>query len=106
MFEKPWGEAFSAFASIGASANAYTGNNYTSYLFWTLENYEKALELLMEVVFSPYFTDETVEKEKGIISQEIRMYEDQPSSAFSKRPFLHFTLNTRFAWISPAPKTP
>jgi predicted Zn-dependent peptidase len=84
MFEKPWGEAFSAFASIGASANAYTGNNYTSYLFWTLENYEKALELLMEVVFSPYFTDETVEKEKGIISQEIRMYEDQPSSRLFK----------------------
>jgi len=80
MFEKPWGEAFSAFAGIGASANAYTGNNYTSYLFWTLENYEKALELLMEVVFVPYFTDETVEKEKGIIAQEIRMYEDQPSS--------------------------
>lgn len=80
MFEKAWGEAFSAFAGIGASANAYTGNNYTSYLFWTLENFPEALELLMEVVFSPHFTDESVEKEKGIIAQEIRMYQDQPGS--------------------------
>lgn len=80
MFEKPWGEAFSAFAGIGASANAYTANNYTSYLFWTLENLLQALELLMEVVFSPHFTDESVEKEKSIIAQEIRMYQDQPGS--------------------------
>lgn len=95
MFEKQWGEAFSAFSDIGASANAYTSNNYTSYLFWTLENYPEALKLLMEVVFSPYFTDETVEKEKGIITQEIRMYQDQPgarlfremlSSLFLKHP--------------------
>jgi len=80
MFEKPWGEAFSAFAGLGASANAYTANNYTSYLFWTLENFPKALDLLMEVVFSPYFTDESVEREKRIITQEIRMYQDQPGS--------------------------
>ncbi len=95
MFEKQWGEAFSAFSDIGASANAYTSNNYTSYLFWTLENFSEALKLLMEVVFSPYFTDETVEKEKGIITQEIRMYQDQPgarlfremlSSLFLKHP--------------------
>lgn len=80
MFEKPWGEAFSAFARIGASANAFTGTNYTSYLFWTLENFEDALRLLFEVVFRPYFTDDSVKKEQGIISQEIRMYEDDPSS--------------------------
>jgi predicted Zn-dependent peptidase len=84
MFEKQWGEAFSAFAGLGASANAYTANNYTSYLFWTLENFPKALELLMEVVFSPYFTDESVEKEKSIIAQEIRMYQDQPGSRLFK----------------------
>jgi predicted Zn-dependent peptidase len=84
MFEKQWGEAFSAFAGIGASANAYTANNYTSYLFWTLENFAQALELLMEVVFSPHFADQSVEKEKGIITQEIRMYHDQPGSRLLK----------------------
>ena len=79
MFEKPWGDAFSAFSSIGASANAYTSNNYTSYHFVTLDNYDKGLALLMEVVFSPYFTEESVEREKRIIAQEIGMYEDQPN---------------------------
>ncbi len=78
MFEKPWGDAFSAFASFGASANAYTTNNSTSYQFWSLDNYDKGLDLLMEVVFAPYFTKESVEKEKNIIAQEISMYEDQP----------------------------
>ncbi len=80
MFEKSWGEAFSAFARLGASANAYTSNNYTSYLFWTLDNFEKSLELLMDVVFAPYFTSESVAKEQGIIGQEIRMYQDDPGS--------------------------
>jgi predicted Zn-dependent peptidase len=78
MFEKSWGDAFSAFASFGASANAYTTNNPTSYHFWSLDNYDKGLELLAEVVFVPYFTKESVEKEKNIIAQEINMYEDQP----------------------------
>lgn len=80
MFEKQWGDAFSAFAEIGASANAYTGNNHTSYVFWTLDNFDKALKILFEVVFEPYFTEQTVEKEQGIIAQEIRMYDDQPSA--------------------------
>ena len=80
MFEKPWGEAFSAFAKIGASANAYTSNNYTSYLFWTLENFNQATKLLMEVALSPFFTEESVAKEQGIIGQEIGMYNDDPGS--------------------------
>lgn len=80
MFEKPYGDAFSAFAGLGASANAYTGNNYTSYLFWTLNNLPQALEVLFDVVFNPYFTPESIDKEKGIIAQEIRMYNDQPGA--------------------------
>ncbi len=80
MFEKPWGEAFSAFAKLGASANAYTSNNYTSYLFWTLENFQDCLKLLMDIAFTPYFTPESVAKEQGIIGQEIRMYDDDPGS--------------------------
>ncbi len=80
MFEKEWGEAFSEFAKFGASANAYTSNNYTSYLFWTLDNWKECLRLLFEVAFSPYFTEESVEKEQHIIGQEIRMYNDDPGS--------------------------
>ncbi len=80
MFEKSWGEAFGAFARLGASANAYTANNYTSYLFWTLDNLREALDLLFRVALEPYFTEESVAKEQDIIGQEIRMYDDEPGS--------------------------
>jgi predicted Zn-dependent peptidase len=80
MFEKEWGEAFGAFAKLGASANAFTSNNYTSYLYWTVENFHETLDLLFDVVLTPYFTEKSVEKEQGIISQEIRMYNDHPGS--------------------------
>lgn len=80
MFEKKWGEAFSRFARFGTSANAYTTNNYTSYLFWALENFEESLKLLMEVAFVPFFSEQSVKKEQGIIGQEINMYDDDPGS--------------------------
>ncbi len=84
MFEKSWGEAFGAFARLGASANAYTSNNYTSYLFWTLDGFRESLELLFRVVLEPYFTDESVLKEQDIIGQEIRMYNDSPGSRLER----------------------
>ncbi len=80
MFEKEWGEAFSEFAKFGASANAYTSNNYTSYLFWTLDTWKESLGLLLDVALTPHFTEESVVKEQGIIGQEIRMYNDEPGS--------------------------
>lgn len=80
MFEKEWGEAFNEFSRLGASANAYTSNNYTSYLFWALDNWKESLRLLFDVSFSPYFTRESVAKEQNIIGQEIRMYNDEPGS--------------------------
>ena len=84
MFEKSWGEAFGAFARLGASANAYTANNYTSYLFWTLDNLREALKLLFSVALEPYFTPDGVAKEQDIIGQEIRMYNDNPGSRLSR----------------------
>lgn len=84
MFEKSWGEAFGAFARLGASANAYTANNYTAYLFWTLNNLRDALELLFRVALEPYFTEESVAKEQDIIGQEIRMYNDNPGSRLER----------------------
>lgn len=80
MFEKEWGEAFSEFSRVGASANAFTGNSYTSYLFWTLSDWKAAMAVLLEVVFHPHFTVESVKKEQDIISQEIRMYNDDAGS--------------------------
>jgi len=84
MFEKSWGEAFGAFARLGASANAYTANNYTSYLFWTLNNLKDTLDLLLRVALEPYFTEESVAKEQDIIGQEIRMYNDSPGSRLER----------------------
>jgi len=80
MFEKEWGEAFAEFSRVGASANAYTSNSYTSYLFWTLDNWKEALKVLFEVVYRPYVTDLSVAKEQNIIGQEIHMYNDEPGS--------------------------
>ncbi|MCJ8010671.1 insulinase family protein [Paenibacillus sp. KQZ6P-2] len=76
MFEEPEGDIFATFASNGASANAFTSFDQTVYLFSATENIEKNLETLINFVQNPYFTDQNVEKEKGIIGQEINMYLD------------------------------
>lgn len=78
LFESQEGDAFKLFAKTGASANAYTSFEKTAYLFSCTQNFEESLEILMNFVQSPYFTKENVEKERGIISQEIKMYEDSP----------------------------
>ena len=79
LFESPEGDAFSLFSKTGASANAYTSFEKTAYLFSCAKNFEASLEILVNLVQSPYFTEENVEKERGIISQEIKMYEDSPN---------------------------
>lgn len=79
LFESEDGDAFSKYAKTGASANAYTSFDMTGYLFSCTENFEESLKILLEFVQSPYFTPETVKKEQGIIGQEIKMYDDDPS---------------------------
>lgn len=76
MFEKEDGDVFQQFGRQGASANAFTSFTKTSYLFSTTDQVEQNLETLLDFVQEPYFTKETVEKEKGIIGQEIQMYLD------------------------------
>lgn len=76
LFEDEKGNVFDEFAGLGASCNAYTNFNMTNYLFSSTDNFEECFELLLNFVQSPYFTRESVEKEKGIIEQEIRMYQD------------------------------
>ncbi|MBW5444508.1 peptidase M16 [Cohnella sp. CFH 77786] len=78
MFEEPEGDIFSRFAAQGASANAFTSFDRTVYLFSATRQIPENLETLLDFVQNPYFTDENVEKEKGIIVQEIDMYRDNP----------------------------
>lgn len=78
LFESEDLNAFERFAKTGASANAYTSFEKTAYLFKGSENVGESLEILLDFVQNPYFTQQTVEKEQGIIGQEIRMYQDLP----------------------------
>lgn len=78
LFESEDGDAFSRYAETGANANAYTSFDRTCYLFSSTSNFLKSLEILLDFVQKPYFTPQTVQKEQGIIGQEIRMYDDSP----------------------------
>ncbi|MCG7434293.1 pitrilysin family protein [Lysinibacillus sp. FSL M8-0216] len=78
MFEKEDGDVFQKFSEYGASANAFTSFTRTAYLFSSTDNIYKSTETLLNFVQEPYFTEATVNKEKGIIGQEITMYDDQP----------------------------
>ena len=79
MFEQPNGtNSLDTLMALGLDANAYTTNDHTAYLFECTNNFYKGLDELMDYVQHPYFTDENVEKEKGIIGQEIKMYDDEP----------------------------
>lgn len=78
LFESEDLDAFERFAKTGASANAYTSFDRTGYLFSCTGNFKKNLEILLDFVQHPYFTQQTVEKEQGIIGQEIMMYKDAP----------------------------
>ena len=79
MFEAEDGtDTFERFAQIGASANAFTSNDMTAYEFSCTDEPYKALEILLDYVTHPYFTKENVQKEQGIIGQEIGMCDDNP----------------------------
>ena len=80
MFDLPRGEISAEFAALGANPNAFTSYDMTAYYFSGTEEFQKNLELLLEFVSIPYFTDESVEKEQGIIGQEIDMVADSPES--------------------------
>lgn len=80
LFEQEDGNALDLFAKIGVSSNAYTSFDHTVYFFETTNKVKESIEKLVELVTKPYFTVENVEKEKGIIAQELKMYEDEPES--------------------------
>ena len=80
MFDMPDRDVTAEFAALGASPNAFTSYGLTAYYFSCTENFAPALRLLLEFVSTPYFTEESVEKERGIIAQEILMYADSADS--------------------------
>lgn len=78
LFESEELDAFERFSKTGANANAFTSFDRTCYIFQCTGCFKENLEILLDFVKSPYFTEETVQKEQGIIGQEIRMYQDDP----------------------------
>ncbi|MFB2002913.1 EF-P 5-aminopentanol modification-associated protein YfmH [Staphylococcus aureus] len=78
LFEKEEEDLFTAFAEENAQANAFTSFDRTSYLFSATDHLENNIKRLLTMVETPYFTKETVNKEKGIIAEEIKMYQEQP----------------------------
>ncbi len=80
MFDLPQRDVTEEFAALGANPNAFTTYDMTAYYFTCTNHFEACLKLLLEFVSTPYFTRESVEKERGIIAQEILMYADSPES--------------------------
>lgn len=114
MFESEEGDAFALYAKTGASANAYTSFDKTAYLFSCSDNFKESLSILMHLVTEPYFTPQTVEKEQGIIGQEIKMYDDSPEwrvmfnlmeALFEKHP-LKIDIAGTVDTIAKLPRTP
>lgn len=79
LFEQKEGSVMDKFSELGSNPNAYTGFSQTVYLFSCTDKFNENFQLLLDFVQNPYITEESVEKEKGIIGQEIRMYEDDPN---------------------------
>lgn len=79
MFEQKYGSILDDYAALGSSPNAYTTFTTTAYLFTASNNVKENIKLLMRNVFNPYFTELGIQKEKEIICQEIKMYEDNPN---------------------------
>ncbi|MDO4282166.1 MAG: pitrilysin family protein [Clostridia bacterium] len=78
LFEKEGANALDLFSKMGVSSNAYTSFDHTVYYFETIEKFNDSIDMLVKLIKEPYFTDENVEKEQGIIGQEISMYDDDP----------------------------
>ena len=78
LFENEDCDVFDLYAKTGANANAFTSFDKTCYLFSCSSHYQESLEILLSFVQSPYFTKESVQKEQGIIGQEIQMCNDDP----------------------------
>ena len=101
LFEQEDANALDVFAKMGVSSNAYTSFDHTVYFYETSSKHEECLNKLLEFVNTPYFTDENVEKEKGIIAQELKMYDDMPDNIIFERTIYNLfnrVLNNSFSF--------
>lgn len=87
MFDLPDGNAMQAFAKYAGANNAFTSYTMTAYYVECSEHFEENLEILLRMVTTGYFTDESVQKERGIIAQEIKMYDDSADSRVQENLF-------------------
>ena len=87
MFDLPEGNAMQAFAKYAGANNAFTSYTMTAYYVECTEHFEENLEILLRMVTTGYFTEESVQKERGIIAQEIKMYDDSADSAVMENLF-------------------
>lgn len=87
MFDLPDGNAMQMFAKYAGANNAFTSYTMTAYYVECAEHFEENLEILLRMVTTGYFTDESVQKERGIIAQEIRMYDDSADSCVQENLF-------------------
>lgn len=78
LFDCPYGDAMEHFSATGANANAFTSFDKTAYYFSCTERFSDSLEILLDFAMTPYFRKRSVERERGIITEEIRMYQDSP----------------------------
>jgi len=112
MFDLPRGEVSAEFAALGAYPNAFTSYDITAYYFSCTENFQRSLRLLLEFVSTPWFTEQSVAKEQGIIGQEIdmtadnadsRVFENLMAAMYEKHPIRTPILGTResLAQITP-----
>ena len=86
LFEQENGiDPMNFYSSTGSSCNAMTSYYYTSYVFSCNNSFKKNINYLLDYVQKPYFTDKNIEKEKGIIIQEINMYKDMPEATIYEK---------------------
>src|SRR5699024_3773785 len=93
LFEKEDYDILFEFSKLGASLNASTSSTKTAYLFSATDHIEKNISLLLDYVQEPYFSDESVEKEKGIIVQELKMYQDNPDRKSTRLNSSHVSIS-------------
>ena len=93
MFNMPDEDAFEHFATLGSSVNAYTSNDVTCYEVFANSHFKENLSYLINMVYTPYFNKELVSKERGIITEEIKMYEDDPSTNLFRNLYENIFIN-------------
>ena len=100
MFDMEDSDAFKFYSKTGTYINAGTNYFYTKYYIDGKKNFKKNLDYLLNMIYTPYFTDEKVESEKGIIAEEIKMYDDEADWILdyeSKKNVFYTTVNEKIA---------